>query len=219
MLFNNSAYGMGTSPMGAGMGGLLQVLLIGGLIFMAFRLFRRRAGGGSMNPFQNFGSNFGSSFNAESTPVIPMPSIGETSLVISPQDHQAFESLLSQIQLAWGATDMTRLRQYITPEMLTYFSEELSANQSRGEENRISEVSFISGDLVESWSEGSLDYATMHMKWSAIDFMARLGRQPSDADYVASGDGRNPVEAQEVWTFVRAHGGGQWLLSAIQQVA
>ena len=37
-------------------------------------------------------------------------------------------------------------------------------------------------------------------------------------DYVVSGDPKQPVEAEEVWTFVRQRSGGNWLLSAIQQV-
>jgi hypothetical protein len=39
----------------------------------------------------------------------------------------------------------------------------------------------------------------------------------SDADWLASGDPRRPVEAEEMWTFARRRG-GQWLLSAIQQI-
>jgi predicted lipid-binding transport protein (Tim44 family) len=36
-------------------------------------------------------------------------------------------------------------------------------------------------------------------------------------DRVISGDPRVPVEQEELWTFVRRRG-GNWLLSAIQQV-
>jgi predicted lipid-binding transport protein (Tim44 family) len=36
-------------------------------------------------------------------------------------------------------------------------------------------------------------------------------------DYVAGGDPSRPIESEEVWTFVRRRG-GNWLLSAIQQV-
>jgi predicted lipid-binding transport protein (Tim44 family) len=36
-------------------------------------------------------------------------------------------------------------------------------------------------------------------------------------DYIVSGDPKQPVESEEVWTFVRQRH-GNWLLSAIQQV-
>jgi predicted lipid-binding transport protein (Tim44 family) len=55
------------------------------------------------------------------------------------------------------------------------------------------------------------------MKWSAIDYLARLDRSPGAPDYVAGGDLNRPIESEEVWTFVR-RSGGNWLLSAIQQV-
>jgi hypothetical protein len=55
------------------------------------------------------------------------------------------------------------------------------------------------------------------MRWRANDYVARLGRPPGSPDSLVSGDPRTPVESEELWTFVRRRG-GQWLLSAIQQV-
>jgi predicted lipid-binding transport protein (Tim44 family) len=45
----------------------------------------------------------------------------------------------------------------------------------------------------------------------------RIGRSPGMPDYLVSGDPKTPVESEELWTFVRRRG-GNWLLSAIQQV-
>ena len=75
----------------------------------------------------------------------------------------------------------------------------------------------VKGELSESWEEGDLQYATAYMRWRAIDYVVRLGRSPGDPDCIVSGNPRLPVEAEEVWTFVRRRG-GDWLLSAIQQV-
>jgi predicted lipid-binding transport protein (Tim44 family) len=55
------------------------------------------------------------------------------------------------------------------------------------------------------------------MRWRAIDYVTRLGRPSSDPESIVSGNPRVAVEAEEVWTFVRRRG-GDWLLSAIQQV-
>jgi len=35
---------------------------------------------------------------------------------------------------------------------------------------------------------------------------------------VLEGDPNKPVEAVELWTFMRSRNGGKWLLSAIQQM-
>jgi len=93
--------------------------------------------------------------------------------------------------------------------MLSYFSEQFSANASRGQVNRITGVSLLSGDLAEAWREGDADFATVAMHFALTD--STIDR--------ASGrtvDGGEPGEATELWTFMRARGGG-WLLSAIQQ--
>jgi len=55
------------------------------------------------------------------------------------------------------------------------------------------------------------------MQWRAHDYVVRLGRAAGDPEAIVSGNPRIPVEAEEVWTFVRRRG-SDWLLSAIQQV-
>jgi predicted lipid-binding transport protein (Tim44 family) len=103
------------------------------------------------------------------------------------------------------------------PTCRRYFSEELTRNTSQGVRNIVSDVELLKGELAESWEEGDLQYATAYLKWRAIDYLARVGRSPGDPDGLVSGDPRTPVEAEELWTFVRSRG-GQWLLSAIQQI-
>lgn len=225
MLFGHSGMDMGAGGMGggSGLGGLLQLVLLGGLIFFAFRWFRQRTGGSGPNLFKNLGDGnvlpFGTPSAGQDFGTAPQEVPSDAPLLITAEDTQAFQQLLEKIQLAWGTADLARLRQFVTPEMLQYFSEELSANTSRGEMNRVTEVTVQQCAQLEAWSEASLDYATVNLKWTAIDFMARMDRQRSDSDFVASGDAAHPAEAQEIWTFARARDGGHWLLSAIQQVA
>lgn len=131
---------------------------------------------------------------------------------LEPQDFDAFERLLSDVQEAWSNQDMARLRGLATPEMMEMFGEDLAEDASRGVINKISGVKLLQGDLAESWREGSRDYATVAMRYELIDVTeeAATGR-------VVEGDPSRPEEATELWTFVRALNGGRWLLSAIQQ--
>ena len=92
---------------------------------------------------------------------------------------------------------------------MSYFSEDLAANASTGVVNKISDVKLLQGDLAEAWREGDTDYATVAMRYSLDDQMV-----DRDSGRVLQG---GPDEATEVWTFMRKHGGGQWMLSAIQQ--
>ena len=191
-------------------GGLLTVLIIGLLIFFVIRLFSGRG-------FSSAGAGGGvpRSVGAAAAPASQQYRGHDTT--VGDADLSAFQSIHSAVQEAWGRADLSRLRQVMTPEMLSYFSEELTRNTSAGVQNIVSDVRLLKGEISESWEEGDLQYATAYMKWSAIDYVARLDRSPGQPDYLVSGDPKAPVEAEEVWTFVRRRG-GNWLLSAIQQV-
>jgi predicted lipid-binding transport protein (Tim44 family) len=130
-------------------------------------------------------------------------------LAIDKSDYDAFERLLGDIQADYSTEDLSALRAKVTPEMLSYFSEQLAANASRGLINRVTDVKLLRGDLAEAWREGNTDYATVAMNFALKDSMVER----------ASGqtvEGGESSEVTELWTFMRARG-GNWLLSAIQQ--
>src|SRR5262249_55910252 len=129
---------------------------------------------------------------------------------IGPADYDTFERLLGEIQSAYGNEDLGALRRLATPEMASYFAEDLTANASRGVVNRIANVKLEQGDLAEAWREGGAEYATVAMRYSLTDKMV----DRASGRVVEGGDA--PQEATELWTFRRAPGGA-WLLSAIQQ--
>jgi predicted lipid-binding transport protein (Tim44 family) len=93
--------------------------------------------------------------------------------------------------------------------MLSYFSEPLAGNASRGLINRVTDVKLLRGDLAEAWREGNTDYTTVAMNFALKDSMV----EPASGQTVEGGE---RSEATELWTFMRARG-GNWLLSAIQQ--
>jgi predicted lipid-binding transport protein (Tim44 family) len=130
-------------------------------------------------------------------------------LTIAKSDYDAFEHLLGAVQAAYSAEDLSALRAEVTPEMLSYFSEQLAQNASRGLINRVTDVKLLQGDLAEAWREGDVDYATVAMRFALNDSTVER----------ASGrtvEGGSPGEVTELWTFRRARG-GDWLLAAIQQ--
>jgi predicted lipid-binding transport protein (Tim44 family) len=130
-------------------------------------------------------------------------------VTIDKPDYDAFEKLLGDVQAAYSAEDLSALRAKVTPEMLSYFSEQLSENASRGLINRVTGVKLEQGDLAEAWREGGVDYATVAMRFALTDSMI----ERSSGRTV---EGGSPSEVTELWTFMRARG-GNWLLSAIQQ--
>jgi predicted lipid-binding transport protein (Tim44 family) len=209
MLFGHSAYAADGSGFGSMLGMLLQFALIAGVIWLIVGLFRRRgavAGSPALFP-QPVG--LAAAPGAARDPV---------EIPISEADFNAWGDLLVGIQAAWSKGDLTTLRRYVTPEMLSYFAEELARNVSQGVENRVERVTLLKGDLQEAWSEGELEFATARLRWSAIDYMVALPQgNGGGQEVIVRGNPSQATEATELWTFVRSHG-GRWLLSAIQQV-
>jgi predicted lipid-binding transport protein (Tim44 family) len=196
---------------GHALGGILTFLIIGVLIFLAIRLLAGLMGGRGLS-FAGAGAG-------------PMPrSVGAAAapagnayrgrdIGVSDSDLTEFQRIHAGIQDAWSRGDLAQMRQLMTPEMLGYFSEELTKNSSEGVQNVVSDVNLLKGDITESWEEGDLQYATAYLRWRALDYMARLG----GPNQIVTGNPQVPVESEEVWTFVR-RSSGHWLLSAIQQV-
>ena len=135
---------------------------------------------------------------------------GSAPLEIGPSDYEAFERLLGEIQTAWSNEDIAKLHTLATPEMVSYFTKDLAENNARGDVNKVSSVKLLQGDLAEAWREGDTDYASVAMRFSLIDktLERTTGRLVGGSEL--------PVEATEVWTFVRPRG-ASWELSAIQQ--
>ena len=135
-------------------------------------------------------------------------------LTLQGADFNAFEYLLGAIQMAFGAENLERLRPMVTPEMASYFAEQIAENARKGVVNQISDLHLVKGDLAEAWSEADADYATVALRFTLID----VTRERQSGRIVA-GDPTHAAEAAEVWTFRRLPGSGTngWQLSAIQQ--
>jgi len=131
-------------------------------------------------------------------------------LEIQPADYEAFERLLGDVQSAWSNEDVAKLHTLATPEMVSYFEQDLGQNRARNVVNKVTDVKLLQGDLAESWREGDKEFATVAMRYSLKDrYVDRSTGRASDGN-------DQPQEATELWTFARAQG-GNWLLSAIQQ--
>jgi predicted lipid-binding transport protein (Tim44 family) len=206
MLFGYGFFG-GMAGFASIIGLLLQVVLVVIVTRLIFAWWRRRnitAAPSYATAYPATGHSFaglrGMSNNA-SAPSEP--------LIIAKSDYDAFERLLGDIQGAFSTEDLSTLRTMVTPEMLSYFSEQLADNASRGLINRVTDVKLLQGDLAEAWREGRTDYATVAMKYALKDSMVeRASRRTVE--------GGERTEVTELWTFMRASG-SNWLLSAIQQ--
>jgi predicted lipid-binding transport protein (Tim44 family) len=205
MLFGGGMFG-GIGGLSSLFGLILQIGLIIFVVRMAMSWWQRRtapayadSAAGGLGGASNYRG--GSGFGLGS---------GGAPLEILPADYEAFEKLLGDIQAAWSNEDVAKLHTLATPEMVSYFNNDLQENRARNVVNKVSGTKLLQGDLAESWREGDTDYASVAMRFSMIDkTVDRVsGRLVEGSE--------QPMEATEVWTFVRPRG-ATWELSAIQQ--
>lgn len=217
LLFGHGLFG-GMAGFASILGLVLQIVLVVIVARLIFAWWQRRnapayasaassqgaaPGGPAAHAFGGLGSALGGGFGGNNQQPASTP------ITIEKDDYDAFERLLGDVQAAYSAEDLNAMRRLVTPEMLSYFSEDLADNASRGLVNQVSDVKLLQGDLAEAWREGNTDYATVAMRFALNDRMVER----------ASGrvvEGGSPSEATELWTFMRGQG-GNWILSAIQQ--
>ena len=224
-LLSGSGLFGGMAGMAGFLGLLLQVALIGGVVWLALSFFRARKAASAMGGMPGAGGmmrqGLGSQYGQASTPAggFAAPAaaapVNTRPLAIAPEDYDAFEKLLGRVQDAYGREDVAQMRALMTPEMANYMAEDIAENQRKNVHNLVSDAKLLQGDLAEAWREPDAEYASVAMRFSILDTMVERG-----TGKVVSGDANRPDEVSEVWTFARRPGAGAggWKLSAIQQV-
>lgn len=209
-----SMLGLG-GGLAAMLGFVLQMALVAGIVMLVIAFFRSRsaakpalaqasAGAAAAAPPQQnaYRTNAGGLGGAA------------PALAIAGDDFNTFERLLKEVQLGYANADLKALGDRTTPEMLSHFARELDENAKQGLSNDLSEPKLLQGDLAESWREGTMEYASVAMRYELID--ATIDKKTGR---VVSGSTTEPQQVTEIWTFVRPANGRpeQWELSAIQQ--
>lgn len=220
MLFGGGLFG-GLGSLSSILGLIIQIALVVLVVRLAMSWWQRRHApraayananadsGPAPGPQTNYRSGLGGGglagglggfgFGANNAP-----------LEIKPDDYEAFERLLGEVQAAWSNEDVAKLHTLATPEMVSYFEQDLTQNRARNVVNKVTNVKLLQGDLAEAWREGETDYATVALRFALTD--KTLDR---NTGAVVAGS-EQPGEATEIWTFARRPGAG-WELSAIQQ--
>lgn len=209
---------------GGGMGGgnIIDLLLIGGGLFLLMRLLRSRrqlaktAGGygtssGAAPPRDGFGpgaqtsprsgegaSGGWSGLNA------PPPPPGNTQGVFMPPDFDEADFLegakvvYNRLQESWDKRDLEDIRTFVAPEVYKEIAEQVSQDPTPGKteilmlDARLLEVKEIEGETV------------------ATVFYDAMLREDSEKGA--------PAQVREVWHFTRSSPEEQWRLDGIQQL-
>ena len=217
MLFGGMGHGFGGGI------GLLELLLIGGAIFLVFRMLRGRserqepayAGAGAYGSAgQGWSTGGGAVMEAPSGPSDLDRGIGHIRSMDASFDPDAFadwaKGTFVDIQAGIVKRDLSGVQDRLTPQ--EYARLQAQCDQLRGARrtNRIERVQFGRAEVSEAWQESGQDWVTVYFALSLVDYTV------DDSTSAVVEGATSPVDVQEYWTFTRPVGAKPWRLSAIQ---
>ncbi len=131
MLFGGGLFS-GLGSLSSIFGLIIQIGLIYLVVRLAMSWWQRRnanapAYANAAPPPSNAAPDLGAQTNARNGFGFGLGS-GSAPLEIKPDDYDTFERLLGEIQTAWSNEDVNKLHTLATPEMVSYFTEDLAAN-------------------------------------------------------------------------------------------
>jgi predicted lipid-binding transport protein (Tim44 family) len=207
--------------------GLLDILLVGGGLFLLVTLLRRRqaaqapayamAGTPVMAPPPAADTGWTRREPAE-TPADSSDltrGVGHLRTLDPGFDPAALTALaggvFARVQQSVMSRDLTPVRDYLTPEMLAVLQEQCDQLRSGRRTNRIERVEVRGTELSEAWQETGRDYATVGIRASLLDYTV-----DDTSGAVVEGSRTELQEIEEFWTFTRPVGAKPWRLAAIQ---
>ena len=214
--------------------GLLDMILIGLLLYLAYRFFMRRrqaqAARAGQSQYQAEAGTFAGQAGAGYPPPPPPGAwsnadpgagleqgLGHIRSMDPNFDPRAFSEqagdIFFQIQGAWTRRDLAATAHLFTPEMRGLMQAEADKLKAVGQINRLENIAVRSLDVYQAWQEAGQDYVTVHLLASLLDYTVDEG-----GGQVVAGSDRDPVKFEELWTFTRPVGPGPWRLSAINQM-
>ena len=212
--------------------GLVEVLLIGGLLYLAFVYMRRRqqpAPAGSYGyspapmaetPSWQSASQYSSTATMGTTGTVSdlERGIGHIRQMDSAFDPARFADTASDvffnIQTAWMGRDMGVVRNLMSSEMYETMQKECDRLRLERRINRLENIAVRSVQVTEAWQESGEDFVTVQFLVNLLDYTV-----DETSNRLLEGSNTAPVRFEEYWTFTRPVGSQTWQLSAIQQAA
>jgi predicted lipid-binding transport protein (Tim44 family) len=228
MLFGGLGGGLGGGLFGGI--GLMEILLIAGVLYFVYSYLRRRQQPASASSYgytaqreADTGYWQSGSASAPSATMNEPDASGdlERGLGYIRQMDAAFDprhfsdtasDIFFKIQGAWMGRDMTPVRDVLTPEMFEATQKDCERLRAERRIDHMENIAVRAVDVTEAWQENGRDYVTVRFLANMLDYTI-----DEQTNQVIAGSRSEPVKFEEYWTFVRPVGPNPWRLSAIQQ--
>jgi predicted lipid-binding transport protein (Tim44 family) len=230
MLFSSMAQGAGMGGAGGGIG-LFDIILIAGLLYLAYRLWKNRqnqnrpafAGGA---PSMGYGppmdaasatmarssANYGSS--PSDAGYFGQGSSASPYMTSGPRlDRETVEDIFFRVQGAWTRRDLTPVEDYVERDVARVLDADLQDLKDRREINRLENISVRNLEFSEPWYEGDRELVRVRFTASLLDYTL-----DESTGALKSGSNTEPVKFDEYWIFAKSQGRSSWQLAGIEQI-
>lgn len=221
MLFRSLGFGYGGFG-GSGIG-LFEILLIGAICYLLYRMVagRRQAPASYREPSTQGGAPQGYAFSPADAAQSFVPGDLATGLAHIRQMDFSFDEnrfsdnamdIFFRVQGAWMNRDLAPVAGILTDEMRGIFQGDIDQLLRERRVNRLENIAVRSVEIVEAWQEAGQDYIAALIYANLLDYTT-----DDVTGQVVAGSKTEPVKFEEYWTFTRPVGNNPWRLSAITQ--
>lgn len=224
MLFRSLGFGgMGGGWGGGGGIGIFEILLIGGILYVIYRIIRGRSAatqsGQNVYSMDNYRES--APYQAAAQPSVSPAGDMAAGLSHIRQFDPAFDEqrfcdqvmdIFFKIQGAWMNRDLAPVGALLTAEVRRTLQNDVDRLLREKRVNRLENIAVRKVEISEAWQESGQDYLTTLIYANLLDYTT------DDATgQVIEGSKTEPVKFEEYWTFTRPVGNNQWQLSALEQ--
>ncbi len=210
--------------------GLMEILLLAGVLYFVYAYMRRRQQPATASSYGYTAPSASGTgrwqSGSTSTPSATMDMTAASSDLerglghIQQLDHtfdpvrfgDSAMDIFFKVQAAWMARDMAPVRDLLTPEMYEAMQKDCDRMRAERRIDRMENIAVRTVEVSEAWQESGRDYVTVYFLASMLDYAI-----DERTNQVLEGSRSEPVKFEEYWTFVRPAGPNPWRLSAIQQ--
>jgi predicted lipid-binding transport protein (Tim44 family) len=223
MLFSSLGFA-GQGGLGGSGIGLIEILLILGLGFFIYRMFKKKREAASSQAYSQTG------YQPQAKPGYEPYGTASGSVGVAGNDGlsniRQMDASFSEdrfkdsamdtffkIQAAWMNRNLSPVSTQLTDEMKRTFQGDIDTLLREKKINRIENIAVRNVDITEAWQESGQDFITVLFYANLLDYTV-----DDSAGTVITGSKTDPVKFEEYWTFTRPVGNNPWQLSAINQV-
>ncbi len=226
MLFGGIGHGMGMGGFGGSGFGLIELLLMGGLLYFLYKQFFRRQAPSSRSDFQGHTGSWGSYGSWEDgsgqsrdiidvAPADPLTEgLNTIQMSDSGFDTEEFKEIAQdvffKVQAAWMRRDITSIRNLLGETLAAEYKRHFESLKQKGHLNRLENIAVRKVDIVDAGTEGNEEYVTVLFTANLLDYTV-----DEASGNIVGGDPTEPVKFAEKWTFARQIGTSNWKLEGI----